>query len=554
MPFGVLSRRDSDSPARRPLAVWATVAVVTAVGAVAVTVTSTTPTRSVDAALTASVTECHDMVGISISGRGNGLSKVTDPADSRWLLDANGDPLPASTEFDDGWLDRIEAAGTEAIGPDQYVSVSIAYPANMGTYEDSVEAGVANAEHVMREISAACPGTQFAIVGYSQGADVARRVAMDIGNQPADTAYTIVDPADVLGVVIIADSGRSAGDGPFPGAQDPFAHPDGYDVAYQAGTTPVPGRGALAGTAGGFGALDGKVASFCSDGDLTCAAPENAALVDLVVNIALQMHIDSIENSGPTVDTFVEFGEVFTRVLFDTFADIGTQPAWLASDETFLQALVRVSAPTYTTPAEHTDDAHDVLTRVTSLVYLPRKMFLEVVGFVLDNPGTLEFLMTDAYESTFAVGTGHHFDYWRDADPATGRTSSVDYAAAWLAHLAVQASEGKSPAPTAPDGAELDAAVASYAESRAVLASHDASAAEPPATASPDTVEPHPLPAPATTEARPIDTEPSLGTTPTTDPDDIAGPTVAGATSESATATVTSSEAGTASAEAPTGR
>src|SRR5690606_38625228 len=40
--------------------------------------------------------------------------------------------------------------------------------------------------------------------------------------------------------------------------------------------------------------------------------------------------------------------------------------------------------------------------------------------------------------------TGHHFDYWRDADPANGKPlTSAEYAAAWLTHLAKQAQAGE---------------------------------------------------------------------------------------------------------------
>ncbi|MBL2912040.1 cutinase family protein, partial [Klebsiella pneumoniae] len=90
-------------------------------------------------------------------------------------------------------------------------------------------------QQVMREIAQACPDTRFAIVGYSEGADVVRRVAMGIGHDEAgaDGTYAVGDPTQVVGVVILADAGRSAGDGPFPGAEDPFANPDGFDQQYQ---------------------------------------------------------------------------------------------------------------------------------------------------------------------------------------------------------------------------------------------------------------------------------------------------------------------------------
>lgn len=176
----------------------------------------TAPPRTADTQLTTSVTECRDMVTISVAGRGD----TPVEGSTRMLVDADGKPLPAAMAGDHNseWVDPVVNAPAGAVGPDGYAAVYIAYPANMATYEDAVDTGVANTEQVMREIAQACPDTRFSIVGYSEGADVVRRVAMKIGHQEPgkDGAYGIVDPADVVGVVILADSGRSAGEGPFP--------------------------------------------------------------------------------------------------------------------------------------------------------------------------------------------------------------------------------------------------------------------------------------------------------------------------------------------------
>ena len=183
---------------------------------------------------------------------------------------------------------------------DSYASMYIQYPANMSTYEDAVNAGVANTETVIRSIQASCPDTQFAIVGYSEGADVARRVAMEVGNQTpgADGSYGIVDPDSVVGVVIRAVAGRTAGEGQFPVAQNPYVNPYGFDVAYQNGHYAAAGAGAMPGTSGSFGALDGKVASFCQQEDLTCSAPENIALLQLAANVGRQINVDMLERAA----------------------------------------------------------------------------------------------------------------------------------------------------------------------------------------------------------------------------------------------------------------
>ncbi|WP_040871225.1 cutinase family protein [Nocardia exalbida] len=434
---------------------------VAAVVAASFALTSTPETR--DTQLTSSVTECHDMVTISVAGRNDTPREGT----TKMLVDADGNPLPAALSGDHSseWVDPVVNAPADDVDPGAYAAVYIAYPADMSTYEDAVNAGVANTEQVMREISAACPDTKFSIVGYSEGADVVRRVAMKIGHQEPgqDGAYGIVDPDDVVGVVILADSGRSAGDGPFPGSKDPFGNPDGFDQQYQNGKNPVPGRGAVQGTSGDFGALNGKIASFCSDGDLTCSAPQNISLLQLVVNVGRQLNVDALERDGLTPATGQDVAVVLGRIALAAFADIQSQPNWMQSDETFLQVLLRVSDPAYKpgeqpkAPAKADAIAADDM---SPLAYLPQKVFNEIIGLIVTNQNTIPVIMSDPYNLTLGPNhTGHHFDYWDDADPGAGKPlTSAEYAAAWLTHLAKQAQAGKKVDPTSkPQEADLAA-------------------------------------------------------------------------------------------------
>ncbi len=237
-----------------------------AAAVIAVAVSEPSAPSTAPTTLTASVTECHDMVSIAVGGRNDSPR----PGTHAMLLDADGNPLPAasSTDFSSPWVDEVVNAPRDDVPEGSYSAVYVEYPANMSSYDDAVETGVDNAQTVMQAIREACPDTKFAVVGYSEGADVARRVAMEIGNQEAaeDGSYEIVDPDSVVGVVILADAGRQAGEGPFPGAEDEFRNPDGFDLAYQSGRNSASGSGSLPGTSGSFGALDGKVASFCSGG------------------------------------------------------------------------------------------------------------------------------------------------------------------------------------------------------------------------------------------------------------------------------------------------
>lgn len=456
---------------------------VTAVVAASWALTSTPHTE--DTQLKASVTECHDMVTISVAGRNDTPVAGT----TKMLVDANGNALPAALSGDHSseWVDPVVNAPADAVDPGSYAAVYIAYPANMASYEDAVTTGVANTEQVMREIAQACPDTKFSIVGYSEGADVVRRVAMKIGHQEPgqDGEYGIVDPADVVGVVILADSGRSAGDGPFPGAKDPFGSPDGFDQQYQNGAKPVPGQGALPGTSGDFGALNGKIASFCSDGDLTCSAPENISLLQLVVNVGRQLNVDALEKDGLTPATGQDVAVVLSRIALAAFADIQSQPNWMQSDETFLEVLLRVSDPAYKPgePPKAPAKAESIATNEMSpLAYLPQKVLNEIIGLILTNQNTIPVIMSDPYQLTLGPNhTGHHFDYWHDSDPANGKPlTSAEYAAAWLTHLAQRAQAGEPVDTTAkPEPADLAAAYKAVATSSAAPTSSTAPTSQP---------------------------------------------------------------------------
>ncbi|MEN0135134.1 MAG: cutinase family protein [Rhodococcus sp. (in: high G+C Gram-positive bacteria)] len=400
-------------------------------------------------ALTAAASDaCYDMVSIAVAGRGDSPR----PGTHQMLVAPDGTPLPASysSNYTSPWIDEVVNAPQQSVGGGSYAAVYIEYPANMNSYEDAVNAGVDNTETVMRSIHASCPDTKFSIVGYSEGADVARRVAMEVGNQDGqDGSYDILDPASVVGVVILADAGRTLGEGAFPGAENEFRNPDGFDLAYQSGQTGTSGRGALPGTSGSFGALDGKVASFCSEGDLTCSAPENIALLQLAINVGRQLNVDALQKEGLTPATGQDLAVVLGQIALAAFADIQSQDDWMQSDETFLDVLVKVSDPAYKAAdpvAAQSDTPTGPISsnQAVDLVYLPTKVRNEIIGFIADNQNTIQVAMSDPYQQTLGEGTGHHFDYWRDANAGNGKPlTSAQYAAAWLTHLAQEAEKGE---------------------------------------------------------------------------------------------------------------
>ncbi|OZD07338.1 cutinase [Rhodococcus sp. 06-235-1A] len=410
---------------------------------------STSTEASIELVSTAT---CYDMVSIAIGGRGD-----TPREGVKWLTTPDGERLPAamSGDYSSDWIDQaVRAPNNGNVVPDSYAAVYVEYPADLASYENAVQTGVTNSQTIMKSITASCPKTRFAIVGYSEGADVARRTAMEVGNQVAgaDGKYGIVDPSQVVGVVIFADAGRVSGEGPFPGAENPFSNPDGFDTKYQNGNNAIPGQGALPGTSGGFGALDGRVASFCSDGDLTCALPENTSLIHLAANIGRQVNADALQNEQLTPATGADLALALGRIAVNAFNDIASQPNWMQSDETFLDVLIKVSEPNYkpgtvTTPvAAKVDGEQEPIEtgQMVDLAYLPQKIFREITGFIASNQNTVPVIMNDPYGLTLGPGSGHHFDYWRDADAANGKPlTSVQYAAAWLTQLAEEANRGE---------------------------------------------------------------------------------------------------------------
>ncbi len=137
------------------------------------------------------------------------------------------------------------------------------------SYNDSRAEGTRAMVAEMTDMNNRCPLTSYVLVGFSQGAVIAGDVASDIGNGRGP-----VDEDLVLGVTLIADGRRQPGVGndippspPGEGAEITL-----HEVAVLSGlgltmTGPRPG---------GFGALDDRTNEICAEGDLICAAPQEA--------------------------------------------------------------------------------------------------------------------------------------------------------------------------------------------------------------------------------------------------------------------------------------
>lgn len=189
-------------------------------------------------------------------------------------------------------------------------------PPNMDStaYAESMAIGVENTRDVLRQIEEECPGTLTFLSGYSQGAQVASTVLRDIGagNGP-------IAPDKVAGGVLLSDPTRAynapligSGDvtpDPAPGTRGAAVRELG---ALGTGETVEGGGIAFNESAAemeGFGALNGRVASYCLVGDLVCAMPGQSPLPKLATTVAKEININDpigslraiAESLGPAV-------------------------------------------------------------------------------------------------------------------------------------------------------------------------------------------------------------------------------------------------------------
>ncbi|MBL1080082.1 cutinase family protein [Nocardia sp. 2] len=161
-------------------------------------------------------------------------------------------------------------------------------------YQTSITDGLAALTSKAEQIISGCASTYLALAGYSQGAHAVSMLAQKIG------AGSTAIPADrVAAVALFGDPTRGRSASVFPGTSDttPDAVPGTSGTAVSvidAVTTaaaPGSGIGPERDIATSYGALTGRVASFCSSGDLSCDAPDNAALLRTVANVAGQVEI-----------------------------------------------------------------------------------------------------------------------------------------------------------------------------------------------------------------------------------------------------------------------
>ncbi|RDI43595.1 cutinase family protein [Nocardia mexicana] len=160
-------------------------------------------------------------------------------------------------------------------------------------YDDAVADAANRVGEAAAEITRRCPATKLAVAGYGQGAAAAADFAHRTGT---GTGTSTVDPSAVAGIALFANPNRAPGP-VFPGRPEqasPLAAPgtSGSAVAgirFTPGATAGSGIGQNTTATTDYGVLSGRVADFCTTGDLTCDAPAaGTPITQTVKNIAAQ--------------------------------------------------------------------------------------------------------------------------------------------------------------------------------------------------------------------------------------------------------------------------
>lgn len=231
------------------------------------------------------ISACPALYALGIQGTGES-SPDAAPTTDTGMLSTVFMPMMAAAP-DGGLVERAYVPYESSFGG--------ATAGGIMPYSESVTGGLTRLRTMAKSVADRCASTQFAVVGYSQGAHVASVFAQEVGQ-----GHGVLAPEKVAAVALFGDPTRNPGAPLFPGApgkSSPDAAP-GTEGAELSGIVALPQAPATGGGIGperdkaaNFGALTGRVASFCAAGDLACDAPEGAPILKAVAQIAGQAQL-----------------------------------------------------------------------------------------------------------------------------------------------------------------------------------------------------------------------------------------------------------------------
>ncbi|MEA1798709.1 cutinase family protein [Rhodococcus qingshengii] len=473
-------------------------------GALAQPSTTTSPTAS------ASTTAPTSSSTTTSSSSGNVQCSVLHTVIDQGTTESNEQTDPKS---DSGTLSAAVIPVFQEFGNDKakFDRTYVPYPADFGfqgtPYAQSAQTGVENTFAVIEKISSDCPETQFAIIGYSQGAQVASTVLRLIG-----AGQGPIPSSKVAMGMLLSDPSRQEGSALFPGRSasqvtpDPAPGTSGAEVkTVAAAPQSIPAGAGIAppldNAPSTFGQLTGRVASKCATGDLACDTPADAPLARLVANVGGQLNL----NGSDPVGVLSSVANVFGTTAIKTAADVVNKDL-TSTDGTLAGLDYRPSTSLSERAATASDPGYetDVLAAVSKVVglgvntavTLARKVvtpenIAQIAAVGLANPAaglalfgaklgqaTFEMLPANIADRTATTAVkfikdnisdnaglikmatdtkywqvqANHGSYMSDAVTNAGG-STIDYAAQWLTALVKDLTRTDSSASTADAGA-----------------------------------------------------------------------------------------------------
>lgn len=353
---------------RGPLAVTSAAAVIALVsGTTAAAQPTTTPGQD-----SVSVDGCPALHLVLVNGTTESAPGMDPNVDGGFLsqiavpvgLAVNGSSTPKD---DEKIVDRT------------YVPYSASFGGKPGDhaadpYATSVSMGINNARTILETIADQCPDSKVFISGYSQGGQVASALVRDIGHGQGP-----IPSSQLAGAALFSDPTREAGSAVFPGAPSqsspkPAPGTSGESTsAVNISKVDTPEGGGIAPNtaASGFGTVAGRVASFCTAGDLSCDTPEDAPIARMVANIAGQ---SSLDISDP-IEILTSVGTAVGQTVLLTGASVVNDNLDFDNDagrfeitqsrETVLNRMARYSQPT--TPDQIVTEAVQAVTKIAGM-------------------------------------------------------------------------------------------------------------------------------------------------------------------------------------------
>ncbi|MGB7362716.1 MAG: cutinase family protein, partial [Rhodococcus sp. (in: high G+C Gram-positive bacteria)] len=357
--------------------------------------------------------DCPDVLIVAITGAtdsettANPVDEVDRLPWSNWVGNVTGPTGEANAEYPGrvGWVYVPYAS--------QYgVSVTDIVP----TYQESVAEGLGTMRRMIDDNKTKCgTSTKYVLLGYSVGAEVVQRLAVDYGSRSSD-AHISAD--DIAGIALVGDPYKPAG---VPSLDKPGP----------------PGGGFMSSEPKDYGTLKDKIRWACRPMDIACDAPINVGVLPLALNVFGRMHF-TLTDPGRTVS---DFAAVSSDLSARTIAYAFENPDFATSDESLLDVMVRISDRTQPLPDDPQVSPQQMFDAVSWALgpgrpVVEAKIDAEMTGWEEDNADIPELWEKPYIE----LGFLQHLYYW-DNFPDNGRYWESEKLIDWITDIAREESD-----------------------------------------------------------------------------------------------------------------